>query len=192
MRLILICVGLVEVCASPAFAHTGVGQTYSFASGWLHPFGGADHVIAMASVGIWGVIAGGRAIWIWPATFMAAMLAGFAAAILGLQISFVEPAIATSIVVLGLLVVLGVKAPLGVGTATVGFFAFFHGHAHGAEAGAVTLLPYLAGFALATALLQAARIGVGLCVRSLAGKIAFPYARPVSGASQRHFEGGLT
>src|SRR5215831_17117522 len=109
MRLILICVALVEVCALPAFAHTSVGKTYSFASGWLHPFGGADHVIAMASGGIWG----GRAIWIWPATFMAAMLAGFAAAILGSQISFVEPAIATSIVVLGLLVALAVKAPLG-------------------------------------------------------------------------------
>src|SRR5215471_14881185 len=172
MRLILICVALVEVCALPAFAHTSVG-TYSFASGWLHPFGGADHVIAMASVGIWGVIKGGRAIWIWPATFMAAMLAGFAAAILGSQISFVEPASATSIVVLGLLVALGVKAPLGVGTATVGLFAFFHGHAHGTEAGAVTLLPYVTGFALATALLHATGIAVGFCVQSLAGKIAF-------------------
>jgi urease accessory protein len=192
MRLILICAALVEVFASPAFAHTGVGQTYSFASGMLHPFGGADHVVAMASVGIWGVIVGGRAIWIWPAAFMAAMLGGFAAAILGLQVSFVEPAIASSIAILGLLVALGVKAPLSVGAAIVGLFAFFHGHAHGTEAGAVTLLPYLAGFVLATASLHAAGIGVGLCVRSLAKKIAFACARPVRGASQRHFDGRLT
>lgn len=191
MRVILICTALVEVFTSPAFAHTGVGQTYSFASGWLHPFGGADHVVAMAWVGIWGVLADGRAMWIWPASFMAAMLGGFAAAILGLQISFVEPAIASSIVVLGLLVTLGVKAPLGVGAAIVGFFAFFHGHAHGTEAGAVTLLPYLAGFALATASLHAAGIGVGFCIRSLAGKIAVAYARPVSGTSRRQFDGRL-
>ena len=190
MRVILICAAVVEVFASPAFAHTGVGQTYSFTSGLLHPFGGADHVVAMASVGIWGVIVGGRAIWIWPATSMAAMLGGFAASILGLQISFVEPAIASSIVVLGLLVALGVKAPLSLGAMIVGLFVFFHGHAHGTEAGGVTLLPYLAGLALATASLHAAGTGVGLCLRTAGERIGLAYARQISGVSRNRFYGG--
>jgi urease accessory protein len=188
MRL-LICIALVAVFASPAFAHTGVGQTHSFASGLLHPFGGADHVIAMASVGIWGVLAGGRAMWVWPATFMATMLGGFAAAILGLQISFVEPAIVSSIVVLGLLVALGVKAPLRLGAVIVGLFAFFHGHAHGTEGGSVTLLPYLVGFALATASLHAAGIGVGLCLRGAGGEIGVAHARQISDVGRNRFDG---
>ena len=57
----------------------------------------------MLAVGLWGVLAGGRAIWVWPMSFVAAMLAGFAAATLGLQIPSVEPAILSSIIILGLL-----------------------------------------------------------------------------------------
>ena len=188
MRL-LICIALVAVFASPAFAHTGVGQPNSFASGLLHPFGGADHVIAAASVGIWGGLAGGRAMWVWPATFMATMLVGFAAAILGLQISFVEPAIVSSIVVLGLLTALGVKAPLGLGAVIVGLFAFFHGHAHGTAGGSVTLLPYLTGFAIATASLHAAGIGVGLRLRRAGGKIGVAHGWQIDDVGQNRFDG---
>ena len=46
--------------------------------------------------------------------------------------------------------------------AAAGIFALFHGHAHGAEIGAATALPYLAGFALSTALLHAAGVAGGL------------------------------
>ena len=34
----------------------------------------------MVTVGVWGVLAGGRALWVWPAVFVATMLTGFAAA----------------------------------------------------------------------------------------------------------------
>jgi len=190
MRLPLICMALVAVSASPAFAHTEVGQTYSFAWGLLHPFGGADHVIATASVGSWSVLADGRAIWMWPATFMVAMLGGFAAAMLGLQISFVEPAIAVSVVVPGLLVGLGVRAPLSLGAAIVGLFAFFHGHAHGTESVAASVIPYAAGFALATASLHTAGIGVGLCLLRAGAKIGLAQARQISDVNRNRFYGG--
>jgi urease accessory protein len=54
----------------------------------------------------------------------------------------------------------------------VGFFAIFHGHAHGAElpAGADALL-YSIGFVVATGCLHAAGIGLGLIHRWPVGKV---------------------
>jgi urease accessory protein len=172
MRLILICLALTLAFVSPVLAHTGVGQTNSFSSGIVHPFLGLDHILAMVAVGLWAVLAGGRAIWVWPMAFVAMMLAGFAAATLGLQMPFVEPAIWSSVIILGLFVALAVKAPVWLGAAITGLFAFFHGHVHGTEATAASLVPYVAGFALATAGLHVAGIGLGLFAERSIGKLA--------------------
>jgi urease accessory protein len=126
----------------------------------------------MVTVGLWAVIAGGRAMLIWPITFASTMLAGFAAATLGVQMPFVEPAIWSSVIILGAFVALRVKAPVGVGAVIAGLFAFFHGHAHGAEATAVSVVPYAAGFALATAGLHAGGIGLGLFAKNAIDKDA--------------------
>ena len=64
-------------------AHSAVEPFASFATGFAHPVLGIDHVLAMVTVGAWGVLAGGRALWVWPAVFVSAMLTGFAAATLG-------------------------------------------------------------------------------------------------------------
>jgi urease accessory protein len=104
--------------------------------------------------------------------FVATMLAGFAAATFGLQMPLVEPAISSSIIILGLLVAFAVEAPVCVGAAIAGLFAFFHGHVHGTEATAASLIPYAAGFTLATALLHAAGIGLGLSAEGAIGKLA--------------------
>ncbi len=144
----------------------------SFMAGFAHPLGGADHILAMVAIGLWGVVAGGRALWVWPAAFVAMVLAGFAAAISGLHVPLVEPAIASSIVVLGLLIALTVKAPLWLGGVVAGLFAFFHGHAHGTEvttAGA-GLIAYAGGFSLATAGLHAVGLGAGLAIGRWAGE----------------------
>jgi urease accessory protein len=172
MRLILICVALTGAFVSPALAHTGVGQTNSFASGIAHPLSGADHILAMVAAGLWGVLRGGRAIWAWPLAFVATMLGGFVAATLGLQMPLVEPAIWSSIIILGLLVALAAKAPVWLGAAIAGLFAFFHGHAHGTEATAANLIPYAVGFAVATAGLHAAGIGLGSFAERSIGKVA--------------------
>ena len=136
MRTISIFLALTVAPASPALAHTGVGQADSFASGMAHPLSGADHILAMVTVGLWGTLAGGRAIWAWPASFVAMTLTGFVVATCGLQMPFVEPTIRSSVVILALLVALAVKPPVWFGAATAGLFALFHGHAHGLEAGA--------------------------------------------------------
>jgi urease accessory protein len=159
-------VGLV----SPAHA---VAEPFaSFAPGFAHPVSGIDHILAMVTVGVWGVLAGGRALWVWPAVFVATMLTGFAAATLGLHVPWVPAAVSCSIIVLGLVVALAVKAPVWLGAALVGLFAFFHGHAHGTEAIAASLVAYGAGFALATAGLHAAGIGIALALEGSLGKLA--------------------
>jgi urease accessory protein len=141
-------------------------------AGLAHPLSGADHMLAMVAIGLWAVIAGGRALWAWPAAFVAMVLMGFVAAIFGLHVPLVEPAIAASIVALGLLVALAVKAPLWLGAVIAGMFAFFHGHAHGTEAAAagVGLIAYATGFSLATAALHACGLGVGLLLARVAGE----------------------
>jgi len=180
LRLIPMALTLTGGLVSPAFAHTGVGQVDSFASGIAHPLSGADHILAIVSLGLWGALARGRAMWIWPMTFVAAMLAGFAAASLGVPMPLVESVISLSVVTLGLFVALAAKAPLWLGGTIAGLFALFHGHAHGAEAAAENLIPYAAGFVLTTAVLQAAAIGSGLFVRSLTGTLAVRVAGGVA------------
>ena len=172
LRSKLLALALSGALVSPALAHPGVAQVNSFASGIAHPLNGIDHILAMIAVGLWAVLADGRAIWIWPMTFVTAMLAGFVVASLDVPIPLVEPAISSSVVILGLFVALAVKAPLCLGAATAGLFAFFHGHAHGAESTAASLIPYAAGFALATAVLHAAGIGLGLFAQGSIGKVA--------------------
>jgi len=155
-----------------ALAYTVVEQINSFASGIAHPLSGADHILAMVAVGLWGALAGGRAIWAWPIVFVTTMLGGFAAVNLGLQMPFVEPAISSSIIASGLFVALAVRSPVWLGAATTALFAFFHGHAHGTEATAASFVPYAAGFLLATAGLHAAGIGIGVLAGRSIGKIA--------------------
>jgi urease accessory protein len=144
----------------------------SFVSGFVHPLHGADHLVAMLAVGVWGAIAGGRAIRVWPIAFVATMLIGFASAASGVAVHFVEPAIGSSVVVLGLFVALGVNAPVWCGAATIGLFAFFHGHVHGTETAASSLTAYALGLAIATGVLHAAGIGVCRVGGNSIGRVA--------------------
>jgi urease accessory protein len=171
MRLVLIFIMLSEALMFPAHAHTGVGPMNSFSSGVAHPFSGADHLVAMTMVGLWSVFTDRRVVVGWPATFVAAMLGGFAAVSWGLQIAFVEQAICLSVVLLGVLVALRVRAPVTLGATIVALFAFLHGLAHGTEATTANLIPYAAGFMLATSALLAVGIGVGVCLRSPVGTL---------------------
>ncbi|MGX5734826.1 HupE/UreJ family protein [Bosea thiooxidans] len=160
--------------ASPAFAHLNPAEHGSFAAGFSHPLLGADHILAMVGVGLWAFLVGGRALWAIPAAFVATMMIGFGAALAGIGLPFVEPVIAASIVVLGMLALVALQVPTPVGMAVVGFFALFHGYAHGGELGEATRLPFMAGFAFVTAVLHAAGLGVGLAGNRLSrnGRIA--------------------
>lgn len=94
----------------------------------------------------------------------------------GVPIPHVEIGIALSVIVLGAIVALGIQARAAAAMGIGGFFAIFHGHAHGAEmpqdaAG----LSYGIGFMLATALLHAVGIGIGFLV----GFAGFAYGKTV-------------
>ncbi|MGQ4273226.1 HupE/UreJ family protein [Terrihabitans sp. B22-R8] len=160
--------GLVAaLAATPALAHTGVGDTHGFIHGFAHPIGGLDHVLAMVAVGLFASILGGRALWAVPAAFVGMMLVGGGLGITGVDLPAVELGITASIIMLGAVTALGLSWPLTAAMALVGFFALFHGHAHGAEMPLdADAFGYSAGFAAATILLHAMGVGAGVLVRN--------------------------
>jgi urease accessory protein len=93
------------------------------------------------------------------------MALGGALGFAGVGLPLVEVMIAASIIVLGAAVALRASLPTLAAMALVGFFAIFHGHAHGGEMPAdVAATGYAAGFMLATALLHGLGIGFGLLI----------------------------
>jgi urease accessory protein len=167
MRKLLSGLTLAAATLAPAaaFAHAGHGEHSGFIHGFLHPIGGLDHILAMVTVGILAYQIGGRALWAVPATFLAIMAVGGLLGVAGVSSYFVEPGIAASVVVLGVIVALALKPPVAVAMALVGLFAVFHGYAHGIEAPLDgTAGAYGAGFLAGTALLHAAGVALGMLV----------------------------
>ncbi|MBX3715924.1 MAG: HupE/UreJ family protein [Burkholderiales bacterium] len=163
----------ILLVALPAWAHEGGGQAAGFLSGMLHPVSGLDHVLAMVAVGLWGAQLGAPAIWLLPVAFPLVMAFGGFLGLMGVPVPGVEIGIALSAVLLGVMVATQSRPPLGVAIALVGFFAVFHGHAHGTElpVGASGLL-YSVGFVIVTGLLHATGIAVGLVHRWERGRLA--------------------
>lgn len=152
---------LASLAATPALAHVGAGATSGFALGFAHPLLGPDHLLAMVGVGLWAGLVGGSALWVWPAAFIGVMIAGGVMGMTDVPLSFVEPAILASVIAVGAAVALAARAPVWLGALVVGGFAMFHGHAHGTEIPETAAgFDYLAGFALATAIL----LGVGAAI----------------------------
>ncbi len=154
----------------PAFAHLNPAEHGSLAAGFSHPLFGLDHILAMVAVGLWAAMQGGRALWLVPTAFVGTMALGFAAAIAGMPLPFVEPVILASVIFIGIAIALALPIPTSAIAATVGFFAFFHGHAHGGELGAAGAWQFAAGFILATAVLHVVGIAIGLLFGRFGGK----------------------
>jgi urease accessory protein len=152
---------------SPASAHTGHGAS-SFLQGFVHPFGGLDHMLAMIAVGLYAAMLGGRALRLIPAAFLGAMAIGGVMGMAGYGLPYTEIGIAVSVIVLGLAVALRVSLPTLAAMALAGFFAVFHGHAHGAEMPqSISGYEYAAAFLLATALLHGVGVALGLTIGRL-------------------------
>jgi len=156
-----------------ALAHTHTGEAAGLISGLQHPVSGLDHILAMIAVGLWGAQLGQPALWLLPVTFPMVMAFGGMMGLMGFTLPGIEIGIAASAIILGMMVGWEAQPPLWLAAAVVGFFAIFHGHAHGAElpAGADALL-YSIGFVVATGCLHAAGIGIGLIHRWDAGRMA--------------------
>lgn len=146
-------------------ADAGAHHDASMLQGFTHPFTGFDHLAAMLTVGVWSVLSFRHrtsGMWFVPASFAALLLLGGIAGVSGMSLPAVEPMIALSLLVLGLLVAGRVRMPLAAGAGIVGAFAIFHGLAHGSELPAAalggmvagTLLLHLAGMALGRFVLE--------------------------------------
>ncbi|HEY3949913.1 HupE/UreJ family protein [Phenylobacterium sp.] len=157
----------------PAAAHIVRGEAIGFVSGFLHPISGLDHIVAMVAVGLWGAQLGRPAIWLLPVTFPLVMAVGGFIGLIGVHLPGSEIAIALSGVCLGAVVLAELKPPLWTAAVLVGLFGLFHGYAHGAELppGQNALL-YSLGFVMATGLLHATGIAIGLIHRWPWGRLA--------------------
>ena len=172
-RLRLVLLAMAMLAPALANAHSETGNIGGFISGFLHPLTGLDHIAAMVAVGIWGAWLGAPAMWLLPVIFPLVMAFGGALGVLGVPLPGVEIAIALSGVVLGAMVALAIRPPLWVAAVLVGFFAIFHGHAHGRELPeAANAITYSVGFVTATGLLHLSGIALGLLVRWPWGRIA--------------------
>lgn len=156
-----------------AFAHVKGGEVLGLFSGIKHPISGLDHVLAMIAVGLWGAQLGAPAVWLLPVTFPMVMAFGGLLGIMGVKLPGIEIGIAASAIALGFAVFQEARPKLWVAGMMVGFFAIFHGHAHGAELppGGNGLL-YSIGFVVMTGCLHATGIALGLVHRWSAGRAA--------------------
>ena len=151
---------LVPVLAQ---AHIEQGQATGFLTGIEHPWSGLDHILAMIAVGLWGAQLGNPSIWLLPIAFPMMMSIGAMMGLMGIPVPGVEVGIALSAILLGLMVLIDVRAKPVLAAILVGFFAIFHGHAHGTElpAGQSGLL-YSMGFVVGTGCLHGVGILIGL------------------------------
>lgn len=155
--------------------HEGAGGLYG---GIAHPLTGVDHLVAMILIGVWaGLLAPrSRCVLALPATFLGAMLVGFAASALAGE-SSAEPLILASLVALGAAAAFQFRAPVPIAMASVAVFGFAHGLAHGLETPGIAFpVLFAAGFAVTTTALH----GLGLW---LARTLPIPALRTLGAAS---------
>ncbi len=139
--------------SAPLYAHTGGHIDHSVISGLLHPLTGIDHVLVLIAVGLIAAKQGGKALFAFPAVFLALMAAGALLSAVEVHIPFVESGIALSLIAFGLLVggvgwvsdsvtqhvwlrCVGLRLmpmPSYAVFFCVSFFAVFHGYAHASE-----------------------------------------------------------
>ena len=159
----LLALSLLVFLPNVACAHVLPGDSHGFHDGFLHPFTGWDHLLAMIAVGLWAAQHRGRALWLIPLSFVGVMLLGGILGVAGAWMPGAEAGIAISVLVLGGLVASMTRFTPSLSMAVVAFFALFHGYAHGHEMpAAASALPFSLGFVLATALLHGAGIAAGL------------------------------
>lgn len=149
-----------------AFAHESTGS--GFTAGLSHPVLGFDHLLAMLSVGILSAQMGGRSLWLVPAAFVVVMLVGGLLGMNGIPLFSVETGISLSVLALGLALTVEKKLGAIMAMIFVGFFAVFHGYAHGAEMpNLANPTHYALGFIIGTASIHMAGVIIGEAAKLL-------------------------
>ena len=153
----------ISIIPSTVYAHEGGNLPLGgFLSGLVHPVLGYDHLLAMLSVGILSAQIGGRAIWTVPATFVGVMALGGVLGLVDVGIKITELGIAFSLVILGSIIASERRLPIILAMIGVGFFAIFHGYAHGTEMPQTAQpVAYAFGFLTGTALIHITGVLIG-------------------------------
>src|SRR5688572_10622092 len=94
-----------------AFAHPGHAEHSGFAAGLTHPFNGADHLLALAAVGMLAGRLEVRAMAVLLGAWMCLLTGGMLAGLAGVDLPSVRPLLIVSIGVSALLAVMLPKAP---------------------------------------------------------------------------------
>ncbi len=145
---------------SIACAHAVSGG--GFLAGFSHPVLGFDHLLAMLSVGILSAQMGGKSLWLVPMTFVLIMLVGGVLGLNGIPLLSVETGISTSVLALGVALAIDKKLLPILAMVFVGFFALFHGYAHGTEMPSLARPAYyVLGFVIGTATIHIMGLSVG-------------------------------
>jgi urease accessory protein len=138
--------------SNSAFAHPGHDLHAGFATGFLHPLTGWDHLLVMLSLGIWAARRQAQQGWQLPVLFVSVMAVFAALAMVWLPMSLAEVMVAASVLVMGGLLIAKVELSRWSQFSLVGLVAAAHGYVHGVELG--QSWGSLTGMVLATATLH--------------------------------------
>jgi urease accessory protein len=149
---------------SVAFAHPGQGA--GILAGFLHPFTGVDHFLALVSLGVFATQLTPRRSLALGGGFLSVFILAFAAARSNFSLPAHEAVLAASLLGMGMLVMVGRRLPFALSLSVTALFAAYHGSAHGVELGAFALTSSLAGFFLAGLMLTGGAYAVGRLLSS--------------------------
>lgn len=143
---------LFLMLGAPAEAHPFHSQSAGFSAGFVHPFSGWDHLLAMSTLGVWlGLNHSRNGFFYALAAWSIALSAGFVLGLFGVHLPLVESGILATVLLLGLLAATAARVPAAVVAPMLAAFAVFHGHAHGTEAPIGASVIYASGFLVASA-----------------------------------------
>jgi len=155
MRKIQAAAGLLTLLAMSfdAVAHLRQGEMMGVVDGFLHPMMGLDHLLAMTGIGFWLGCQDTSYSFRMLGLLLLSLVAGALLAVLPSSAVWLEPGLASSVILLGLLVAGCFPRSVGYGLSIAA--GLLHGYAHGSEIPAsVGALTYGLGFLTATTTLQ--------------------------------------
>lgn len=104
--------------------------TGAFGTGLTEPVWVLQHLAGFLAIGMWAGQTGGTAVWQVPVAAVTAALAAGLAAQTGIKLPYAAQGLAASLLVMGGLVAVGVRAPAVLAVLAAAVAAVFHGYPH--------------------------------------------------------------
>lgn len=168
---------------SSLFAHTGANTSFTAVEGLLHPIGGMDHLLAMFAVGLFASMFAKKEAGIFIGLFVGVMMLSAYLGTFRFNIPFIEMGIAVSVVVFGFMIVFASNIGYKTALTAIGFFAIFHGYAHGYEfLQNGSLAGYMTGFSISTLTVHMAGLMAGMFLKNEASTLKNAHTFKIAGA----------